>query len=73
MVLALTLGLAGCGAATKPVVTRGSERLRVPGLAYWQGAEAKRLADAQCGARGVRPSAYDRYEAGTWVFVEGCA
>jgi hypothetical protein len=40
-----------------------------------EGALARKKADAACAARGQRlqSSIYDRYEAGAWVFVEGCA
>jgi succinate dehydrogenase/fumarate reductase flavoprotein subunit len=68
--------VSGC-AAPGPGVRSTSEPLRVTGeagpLAYHQGAEARRLADAQCGPRGVRSSINDRYEGGAWIFVEGCA
>jgi hypothetical protein len=42
---------------------------------FADGAPAKRQADAQCGARGVRTSIYDRFVPATaaWVFVRGCA
>lgn len=61
--------LAACAVPTVPPEVSPA---RVAGLAQWQGADAKRRADAECGPRGVRPSVYDRYEAGVWVFVEGC-
>ncbi len=40
-----------------------------------EGAAARRVAEATCAARGqrLRPSIYDRFEAGAWVYVEGCA
>ena len=47
-------------------------RTAAPSYAMWDGASARRDADALCGGK-VRSSIYDRYEAGTWVFVEGCA
>ncbi|QYK39890.1 MAG: hypothetical protein KF887_10435 [Paracoccaceae bacterium] len=73
----LTLGMAALAACAAPVAEspRGSGTpLRVAGLQHWQGADAKRLADARCGAGGVRTSIYDRYDraAGEWVFREGC-
>ncbi len=42
---------------------------------FADGALAKKHADAQCGARGVRTSIYDRFVPVTaaWVFAEGCA
>lgn len=84
----LSLPLAACVAASPaPVAPRadvgaslvqaGREvrvtRTAAPAYAMWDGAAARRDADALCGRRGVRSSIYDRYEAGTWVFVEGCA
>jgi hypothetical protein len=42
-------------------------------LSYSDGARAKRLANGICGPRGVRSSTGDRFDNGTWVFVEGCA
>ena len=42
-----------------------------PAYTMSDGALAKRDADALCGK--VISSIYDRYEAGAWVFVEGCA
>ncbi|MFN4158539.1 MAG: hypothetical protein ACK4GO_09075 [Gemmobacter sp.] len=70
--MAAALMLTAC---TAPVAEapRAAEALRVPGLWHWQGADARRAADAACGARGVRVSIYDRYQAGDWVFPEGCA
>lgn len=41
----------------------------------FEGAAARKLAETTCDSRGQRlqTSIYDRYEAGAWVFVEGCA
>ncbi len=41
----------------------------------WDGAVARKQADAQCGPRGVRSSIYDRYDraTGAWVYPGGCA
>jgi hypothetical protein len=41
----------------------------------WEGAAARKLADAQCGPRGVRSSIYDRFDraTGEWVYPGGCA
>lgn len=84
----LSLPLAACVAASPaPVAPRADTgaslvqagravrvtRTAAPAYAMWDGAAARRDADALCGGRGVRSSIYDRYEAGTWVFVEGCA
>lgn len=83
----LSLPLAACvAAASAPVAPRADvgaslvqagravrvTRTAAPAYAMWDGASARRDADALCGGR-VRSSIYDRYEAGTWVFVEGCA
>ena len=40
-----------------------------------EGAAARRVADATCAAQGrrLRPGIYDRFEAGAWVYVGGCA
>jgi hypothetical protein len=48
-------------------------RTMPPAYAMWDGATARRDADALCGGKGVRSSIYDRYQAGTWIFVGGCA
>ncbi len=83
----LSLPLAACVAASPAPVapradvgaslTQSGRAVRVtrsvaPAYAMWDGARARRDADALCGGK-VRSSIYDRYEAGTWVFVEGCA
>jgi hypothetical protein len=82
MAAAMTLCIAatGCGQpapqASGPVmaapmrVTNGGAP-----FAFFEGAAAKRVAMATCAAEGrsLRTSIYDRFEAGTWVFVEGCA
>ena len=41
----------------------------------WEGALARKAADAQCGPKGVRVSIYDRFDraTGEWVYPEGCA
>lgn len=67
----LGLSLAACAAPGGGAVQGDS--VRVAGLGFAEGAAARRRADAQCGARGVRTSVYDRYDAGTWVYPEGCA
>jgi hypothetical protein len=68
----LGLSLAACAAAGGAGRVPGQE-VRVTGLGYADGAAARRQADAQCGARGVRTSVYDRFDAGTWIYPEGCA
>jgi hypothetical protein len=74
MCAALTLTLSAC-AAPGAEAPRGAEPLRVAGLQHWQGADARRQADASCGMRGVRVSIYDRFDraTGEWVYPEGCA
>lgn len=82
MAAALTLCIAapGCmqtapsgggavAAAPLTVVRQGAP------YANWEGAAARRQAEAECAARGLslRPSIYDRYQGGAWVYVEGCA
>lgn len=44
-------------------------------FAQYEGALAKRVAIDTCAAQGrvLRPSIYDRFDSGEWVFVEGCA
>lgn len=85
--LSLVLPLAACvAAAPAPVAPRADvgaslaqsgkavRVTRTTGTAYamYDGVHARKDADALCGGK-VRSSIYDRYEAGTWVFVEGCA
>ena len=85
--LSLALPLVACVAGTPaPVAPRAdvgaslaqsgkSVRVtRTSGTPYamYDGAHARKDADALCGGK-VRSSIYDRYESGTWVFVEGCA
>lgn len=73
------LTLTGCVAAPQASVPVASMPLRVTNngaaFANHEGAAARRIAEAECAARGrnLRPSIYDRYEAGAWVYVEGCA
>jgi hypothetical protein len=66
---------ADIGAALQPAAGGGVAVTRTTGPAYalWDGAAARRDADALCGPRGVASSIYDRYQAGAWVFVGGCA
>ena len=58
-------------AASEPVrVTNGGQPYQM-----WDGAAARKAADAECGARGVRSSIYDRFDraTGAWVYPGGCA
>ena len=77
--LSLTLGLAACAAPQGVGTAAPSAPLRVTNgalpFANHEGAAAKRVAMQTCAAEGrsLRTSIYDRFEAGTWVFVEGCA
>lgn len=66
---------ADIGAALQPVAGGGVAvtRTTAPAYALWDGAAARRDADALCGPAGVRASIYDRFRAGSWIFVEGCA
>ncbi|MDQ2066671.1 hypothetical protein Q9295_09810 [Xinfangfangia sp. CPCC 101601] len=83
----LVLPLAACVAASPaPVAPRADigaslvqagkavrvTRTNGPAYAMWDGIAARRDADALCGGK-VKASIYDRFEAGTWVYVEGCA
>ena len=77
LVLLALMPVAGCGAAA-PADQRIPEPVRVSngGLPFqmWEGALARRAADAACGGR-VNVSIYDRFDraTGEWVFSEGCA
>jgi hypothetical protein len=80
MALALSVTLAqGACVATAPAVTAAREPVRVTNggqpFQMWEGALARKVADAQCGARGVKVSIYDRFDraTGAWVYPEGCA
>ncbi|MFN3280917.1 MAG: hypothetical protein ACK40I_04525 [Tabrizicola sp.] len=78
LALSVTLAQAAC-VATAPVVpaARGAVRVTNEGQPFrmWEGALARKAADAQCGPRGVRVSIYDRFDpaTGEWVYPEGCA
>ena len=83
MIRAGILGLAfagvlgACGAAPRTPDAR-PQPLRVTNggapFANHQGVAARRAAETTCESRGQRlqSSIYDRYEAGAWIFVEGC-
>ena len=81
--LSLTLALAACvqtapqGSGGQGVgAKRGGVSVPVDGttLAQDQGAAARKQAEALCAAQGLRlkPSIYDRYQAGQWHYREGC-
>ncbi|HMO71316.1 MAG TPA: hypothetical protein PKC84_06665 [Paracoccaceae bacterium] len=75
----MTLTLAACAAPGAPPTPGAAPRsdgpLRVAGFQHWQGADARRAADARCGGRGVAVSIYDRFDRGAaeWVYAGGCA
>ena len=73
--LSLTLGVACVPVvpkATAPAALRVTNGGQPFGM--WDGAPARKVAEVECAGRGqsLRPSVYDRFEAGAWVFVEGC-
>jgi hypothetical protein len=79
IMLALSvLAQAACG-TTAPSLPAARDPVRVSNggqpFQMWEGAAARKVADAQCGPRGVRSSIYDRYDraAGEWVYPGGCA
>jgi hypothetical protein len=73
------LGACAQGPSGSTVPVQVAEPLRVTNgtrpFANFEGAAARKLAETTCKSRGQRlhSSIYDRYEAGAWVFVEGCA
>ncbi|MEF3047488.1 hypothetical protein [Pseudotabrizicola sp. L79] len=81
MAATLTLALAAAGCVQTAPRAPGpvaAVPLRVTNngaaFANHQGAAARRVAAAECAGQGkvLRSSIYDRFEAGAWVFVEGC-
>ncbi len=78
LALSVTLSQVAC-VATAPAVSPAREPLRVTNAGQpfqmWEGAAARKAADALCGPRGVRSSIYDRFDraTGEWVYPEGCA
>ena len=80
MALAFFLTLAqGACVATAPAVSPSGQPVRVTNggqpWQMWEGAAARKAADADCGPRGVRSTIYDRYDraTGAWVYPGGCA
>jgi len=82
MAAALTLCVAAAGCVQPGVQAPGpvvAAPLRVTNagqpFSLWEGAAARRVAEGECAARGqsLRTSIYDRFEAGAWVYPEGCA
>jgi len=78
LALSLTLAQGACVAAVPSApATSGPLRVSNDGqpFAMWDGATARRAADAECGPRGVKTSIYDRFDraTGEWVYPGGCA
>jgi hypothetical protein len=80
--LSLTLVQGACvavpqGSAPAAGVASGAVRVSNNGQPFqmWEGSLARRVADTQCGPRGVTTSIYDRFDraTGEWVYPEGCA
>lgn len=79
MALALSLTLAQSACMATPTAPVASEPLRVTNadqpFLMSDGALARKMADAQCGPKGVQTTIYDRFDAATgeWVYPGGCA
>ena len=77
LALSVTLAQAAC-VGTAATVPASREPVRVSNggqpFAMWDGASARKAADAACGGA-VRVSIYDRFDraTGEWVYPEGCA
>ena len=73
------LACAACVPAAPNAARPGADPVSVTSAGQpfqmWDGAAARKAADAQCGPRGVRSSIYDRYDraTGAWVYPGGCA
>jgi len=71
--------VSACAPTPPDAVRQRVEPLRVTNsgqpFQMWEGALARKAADAACGAKGVRVSIYDRFDraTGEWVYPEGCA
>jgi hypothetical protein len=78
LAFSLTLAQGAC-VATAPAVSPTGEPVHVSNggqpFQMWDGAAARKAADAKCGPRGVRSTIYDRYDrsTGEWVYPGGCA
>ena len=78
MALALSVLAQAACVATAPSVPASREPVRVSNngqqFAMWEGALARKAADAACGGA-VNVSIYDRFDraTGEWVYPEGCA
>lgn len=82
--MSLTLAFGACVPSVPPGPVQGMAvspltPLRVTNngqpFRQFEGAAARRVAEAECAGQGrrLRPSIYDRFEAGAWVYVGGCA
>jgi hypothetical protein len=77
LALAMTIAASGC-VASGPAAPAPRDPVRVSNagqpFAMWDGALARKAADAACGGS-VRVSIYDRFDraTGEWVYPEGCA
>lgn len=77
----LSPAVLACAACVQsaPQVSAPAEALRVSNggqpFQMWEGAAARKAADALCGAKGVNASIYDRFDraTGEWVYPGGCA
>lgn len=75
----VVLACAACVQTAPEVASRANDPVRVTngGMPFqmWEGAAARKAADAACGPKGVNSSIYDRFDAATgeWVYPEGCA
>lgn len=77
LALSVTLAQAACvGAGPSAPAAREPVRVSNGGQPFqmWEGAVARKAADAACGGR-VQVSIYDRFDraTGEWVYPEGCA
>ncbi len=78
LALSLTVSQAAC-VANAPAAPGMQKAVRVTNadqpFQMWDGAAARKLADAECGAKGVQTSIYDRFDraTGAWVYPGGCA
>ena len=82
LALSMLLIASGCApsapAVAVPSVPAVREPVRVTNngqpFQMWEGALARKAADAACGGK-VRVSIYDRFDraTGAWVYPEGCA
>jgi hypothetical protein len=79
LALSLTLAQGACVATAPTGAAPSRDPVRVANggqpFQMWEGAAARKAADAECGPRGVRSSIYDRYDrsTGEWVYPGGYA